>query len=121
MTGATPAELADRRVLIPQEAYVFAGTLRDNLRYLAPGVPDQAVDRAAARLGLTGLLARLGGHDALLRPGDLSAGERQQLALLRAYLSPAPLAILDEATCHLDPAPRRGWRTRSPPAREPWW
>ncbi|MEV4846657.1 ABC transporter ATP-binding protein [Micromonospora matsumotoense] len=104
VTGATPAELADRRVLIPQEAYVFTGTLRDNLGYLAPGVPDQAVDRAAARLGLTGLLARLGGHDALLRPGDLSAGERQQLALLRAWLSPAPLTILDEATCHLDPA-----------------
>ncbi|MEU1757158.1 ATP-binding cassette domain-containing protein [Micromonospora matsumotoense] len=104
VTGATPKELADRRVLIPQEAYVFTGTLRDNLGYLAPGLPDQAVDGAAARLGLTGLLARLGGHDALLRPGDLSAGERQQLALLRAWLSPAPLTILDEATCHLDPA-----------------
>ena len=62
------------------------------------------MDRAAARLGLTGLLARLGGHDALLRPGDLSAGERQLLALVRAWLSPAPLTILDEATCHLDPA-----------------
>ncbi|WP_433227906.1 ATP-binding cassette domain-containing protein [Micromonospora sp. CA-248260] len=104
VTGATPGELADRRVLIPQEAYVFTGTLRDNLGYLAPGLPDEAVDRAAARLGLTGLLARLGGHDALLCPGKLSAGERQQVALLRAWLSPAPLIILDEATCHLDPA-----------------
>ncbi|WKU06444.1 ATP-binding cassette domain-containing protein [Micromonospora sp. HUAS LYJ1] len=104
VTGATPAELAARRVLIPQEAYVFTGSLRDNLGYLAPGVPDDVVDRAAARLGLTGLLTRLGGYDALLRPADLSAGERQQVALLRAWLSPAPLTILDEATCHLDPA-----------------
>ncbi|MFY1622828.1 ATP-binding cassette domain-containing protein [Micromonospora sp. WMMD735] len=102
--GATPGELAERRVLIPQEAYVFTGTLRDNLGYLAPGVPDDVVDRAAARLGLTGLLTRLGGYDATLRPADLSAGERQQVALLRAWLSPAPLTILDEATCHLDPA-----------------
>ncbi|MFJ6200123.1 ATP-binding cassette domain-containing protein [Micromonospora sp. NPDC092111] len=104
VAGATPIELADRRVLIPQEAYVFTGTLRENLTYLSTGLPDDAVDRAAARLGLTGLLARLGGHDAVLRPADLSAGERQQLALLRAWLSPAPLMILDEATCHLDPA-----------------
>ncbi|MBM7084556.1 ATP-binding cassette domain-containing protein [Micromonospora humidisoli] len=104
VTGATPGALAERRVLIPQEAYVFTGTLRDNLGYLAPGVPDDELDRAAARLGLTGLLTRLGGYDATLRPADLSAGERQQVALLRAWLSPAPLTILDEATCHLDPA-----------------
>lgn len=51
-------------------------------------MPDDVVDRAAARLGLTGLLTRLGGYDALLRPADLSAGERQQVALLRAWLSP---------------------------------
>ncbi|MEU1884604.1 ABC transporter ATP-binding protein [Micromonospora rifamycinica] len=104
MAGATPRELADRRVLIPQEAYVFTGTLRENIDYLVPGLPDDTMDRAAARLGLTGLIARLGGYDALLRPADLSAGERQQLALLRAWLSPAALVILDEATCHLDPA-----------------
>ncbi|SCG70617.1 ATP-binding cassette domain-containing protein [Micromonospora halophytica] len=104
VADATPSKLADRRVLIPQEAYVFTGTLRDNLTYLHPDLPDAALARAAARLGLTGLLARLGGYDATLRPAGLSAGERQQLALLRAWLSPAPLTILDEATCHLDPA-----------------
>ncbi|MEV4489878.1 ABC transporter ATP-binding protein [Micromonospora coxensis] len=104
VAGASPAELAGRRVLIPQEAYVFTGTLRDNLTYLRPDLPDAALTRAAARLGLTGLLERLGGYDATLRPTGLSAGERQQLALLRAWLSPAPLTILDEATCHLDPA-----------------
>ncbi|NYF59397.1 ATP-binding cassette domain-containing protein [Micromonospora purpureochromogenes] len=104
VAGATPAELAGRRVLIPQEAYVFTGTVRENLTYLRPDLPDPAITRAATRLGLTGLVDRLGGYDATLRPADLSAGERQQLALLRAWLSPAPLMILDEATCHLDPA-----------------
>ncbi|WNM38431.1 ABC transporter ATP-binding protein [Micromonospora halotolerans] len=104
VAGATAAELARRRVLIPQEAYVFTGSLRDNLRYLRPDLADPAILRAAARLGLSGLVDRLGGLDAALRPAGLSAGERQQLALLRAWLSPAPLVILDEATCHLDPA-----------------
>ncbi|MBY8871423.1 ABC transporter ATP-binding protein/permease [Micromonospora sp. PLK6-60] len=98
------AERAARRVLIPQEAYVFTGTMRDNLRYLRPDLDDAAITRAADQLGLAGLVTRLGGLDATLRPAGLSAGERQQVALLRAWLSPAPLVILDEATCHLDPA-----------------
>ncbi|WBB76690.1 ABC transporter ATP-binding protein [Micromonospora sp. WMMD1128] len=101
---ATAAELAAHRVLIPQEAYVFTGTVRDNVRYLRPDLDDAAIDRAADRMGLADLVARLGGLDATLRPAGLSAGERQQVALLRAWLSPAPLVILDEATCHLDPA-----------------
>ncbi|WP_156313210.1 ABC transporter ATP-binding protein [Micromonospora sp. HK10] len=101
---AVPAELARHRVLIPQEAYVFTGSVRDNLRYLRPDVADPEIVRAAARLGLSELVDRLGGLGATLRPAGLSAGERQQLALLRAWLSPAALVILDEATCHLDPA-----------------
>jgi ATP-binding cassette subfamily C protein len=47
---------------------------------------------------------RVGGLAAAVDPATLSAGERQLVALVRAYLSPAPLVILDEATCHLDPA-----------------
>ncbi|WFE40221.1 ABC transporter ATP-binding protein [Micromonospora sp. WMMD998] len=101
---ATAAELAAHRVLIPQEAYVFTGTVRDNVRYLRPDLDDADIGRAADRMGLADLVARLGGLDAVLRPAGLSAGERQQVALLRAWLSPAPLVILDEATCHLDPA-----------------
>jgi ATP-binding cassette subfamily C protein len=53
------------------------------------------------------LVVRLGGTGAELVPGELSAGERQLLALARAYLSPAPLVVLDEATCHLDPVAER--------------
>nr|WP_228775136.1 MULTISPECIES: ABC transporter ATP-binding protein [Streptomyces] len=93
------------RVLIPQEAYVFSGTLAANLGYLrAAPVPEEELHAAAEALGMTELVRRLGGFAAPLAPAELSAGERQQIALARAYLSPAPLAVLDEATCHLDPA-----------------
>ncbi|MEW2305627.1 ABC transporter ATP-binding protein [Streptomyces sp. NPDC006655] len=93
------------RVLIPQEAYVTTGTLAENLALLRPDpVPERELLAAAEAVGLTPLLERLGGPDAPVRPAVLSAGERQLIALTRAYLSPAPLALLDEATCHLDPA-----------------
>jgi ATP-binding cassette subfamily C protein len=98
------ADLPRYRVLIPQEAYVFAGTLGENLGYLAPGASPAALDASVGAVGLRDLVRRLGGYHADLRPAELSAGERQLIALARAHLSPARLAILDEATCHLDPA-----------------
>jgi ATP-binding cassette, subfamily B, bacterial RamB/AmfA len=110
MTQYPPASLPDRRVLIPQEAYVFAGTLAENILYLrtasaAADRPSAAeLDAAAEAVGLSALAARLGGYDAAVNPAALSAGERQLIALTRAYLSRAPIAILDEATCYLDPA-----------------
>jgi ATP-binding cassette subfamily C protein len=92
------------RVLIPQEAYVFGGTLAENLAYLRPDpVPEEELLAAAEAVGLAPLAGRLGGLDARVDPTALSAGERQLVALTRAYLSYAPLALLDEATCHLDP------------------
>ncbi|MDJ0385039.1 ATP-binding cassette domain-containing protein [Streptomyces sp. G-G2] len=93
-----------RRTLLPQQAYVFTGTVRENLTHLSPGsVSGARLEDAVAALGLEGLLGRLGGPDAVLDPLRLSQGERQLLALAAAYLSPAPLLLLDEATCHLDP------------------
>ncbi|HET7487793.1 MAG TPA: ABC transporter ATP-binding protein [Acidimicrobiales bacterium] len=99
-----PGALAALRVLIPQEAYVFAGSLRENAAYLRPDVPTAQLDGVAGLLGASPLVERLGGWDAEVDPGALSAGERQLVALVRSYLSPAPLVVLDEATCHLDPA-----------------
>ncbi|MFH8659375.1 ATP-binding cassette domain-containing protein [Streptomyces afghaniensis] len=96
-------EAAAARVLIPQEAYVFGGTLAENLAYLRPDpVPEEELRAAAEAVGLTPLADRLGGLGARVDPAALSAGERQLVALARAYLSYAPLALLDEATCHLD-------------------
>ncbi|MFD7689570.1 ATP-binding cassette domain-containing protein [Streptomyces sp. NPDC059781] len=104
VTGRAPAELAALRVLVPQEAYVFSGTVGDNLAYLRPDADRADLDAAVGALGLRPLVERLGGLDAPVRPAGLSPGERQLVALARAYLAPAPLLLLDEATCHLDPA-----------------
>ncbi|WP_436801084.1 ATP-binding cassette domain-containing protein [Streptomyces coeruleorubidus] len=96
-------EAAAARVLIPQEAYVFGGTLAENLAYLRPdAVPEEELLAAAETVGLAPLAHRIGGLGARVDPAALSAGERQLVALTRAYLSYAPLALLDEATCHLD-------------------
>jgi len=89
--GGVPATEADPalRALIPQEAYVFGGTLRENLCYLRPGVADHAVDDAVAAVGLGTLAGRLGGYDATVDPATLSAGERQLIALVRRAASPS--------------------------------
>jgi ABC-type multidrug transport system fused ATPase/permease subunit len=110
--GGTPVEELDPRTraaevaLIPQQAYVFAGTLRENLAYLDPAADDDRLDAAVAALGLRETVERIGGYDARLGVGapGLSAGERQLIALARVHVGDAPVVILDEATCHLDPA-----------------
>ncbi|QLH23899.1 ABC transporter ATP-binding protein [Streptomyces sp. Rer75] len=103
--GALPgADLSALRVVVPQEAYVFSGDLCENLRYLCPDASEHEVVAAVESVGAGPLVARLGGIGAVIDPAALSSGERQQIALVRAYLSPAPLVLLDEATCHLDPA-----------------
>ncbi|MDX2545964.1 ABC transporter ATP-binding protein [Streptomyces sp. WI04-05B] len=92
------------RVVIPQEAYVFSGTFAENLGCLRPDpVPASELLAAAEAVGLAPLLARHGGPEGRIDPAALSAGERQLIALTRAWLSYACVALLDEATCHLDP------------------
>jgi ATP-binding cassette subfamily C protein len=99
--------LRQQIALIPQEAYIFGGTLRDNLTYLRPDATQAELDTCAAAVGLTPLVERIGGYQAVIGGASelaLSDGERQLIAAGRVYLSRATLAILDEATCHLDPA-----------------
>jgi ATP-binding cassette subfamily C protein len=90
---------------VPQESYVFAGTVRENLCYLADR-DDSAVLDAVDRFGLGPAVERLGGLDGAVDSGGhtLSAGERQLIGLVRVWLSSARVILLDEATCHLDPA-----------------
>ncbi|MFD4256356.1 ATP-binding cassette domain-containing protein [Streptomyces sp. NPDC058534] len=104
VTGRAAAELAALRALVPQEAYVFTGTVGDNLAYFRPDAGRAELDAAVRELGLRPLVERLGGLDGPVRPAELTHAERQLVALARAYLSPSPLLLLDEATCHLDPA-----------------
>ncbi|MFJ6805194.1 ATP-binding cassette domain-containing protein [Streptomyces anulatus] len=99
-----PADATSVRVLLPQHAYVFSGSLRDNLRYLRPDARDREIAAMADALGLEALLSRLGSLDAAVEPDRLSQGERQLVALGRAYIAAPPLLILDEATSRLDPA-----------------
>ncbi|MGI5460562.1 ATP-binding cassette domain-containing protein [Streptomyces sp. CA-249302] len=98
------AAAATHRVLIPQEAYVFTGPLAENLGHFRPDpVSETELGEAVEAVGMGALAERLGGPEADVDPAALSAGERQLIALTRAYLSYAPLVLLDEATCHLDP------------------
>jgi ATP-binding cassette subfamily C protein len=111
LLGGMPLDVVDetylRRTvaLIPQEAYVFAGSLAENVTYLRPEASRAEIERAGAAVGLDVLVERLGGYEAEIPPGGgtLSAGERQLVALARVYLSPASVVILDEGTCYLDP------------------
>ena len=92
--------------MVPQEAYVFAGSLHDNLTYLRPTASEAEIAASAQAVGLERVLDRLGGLEAEidLAKSGLSAGERQLITLVRAHLAATPIVVLDEATCHLDPA-----------------
>ncbi|MFJ9324586.1 ABC transporter ATP-binding protein [Streptomyces globisporus] len=108
MSLLDPSLVRECVALIPQEAYVFRGTVMENLAYLAPETTPQEAARAVRILGAERLIADLGGLDAEIDdPQRLAAGHRQLLALVRVYVSPAAVVILDEACSQLDPATER--------------
>ncbi|MGW4383574.1 ATP-binding cassette domain-containing protein [Kitasatospora sp. NPDC004531] len=98
----SPAARAGLRVLLPQEPYVFTGTLAENLRWPATDLPTARLREALRVLGAEALADRHGGLDGPVGAAVLSPGERQLVALVRAFLAASPLTILDEATSWLD-------------------
>lgn len=115
-------DAAALRVLIPQEAYVHTGTLAENLGHLRPApVPEPELLAAARAVGLTPLLEALGGSRATVAPAALSAGERQLVALTRAYLSYSPSFCSTRPPATSTRRPRNAPSGPSPAGRAPRW
>jgi len=105
LSDADPAALRSRIALVPQDAVVFATSVRENIRFGQPDASDGEIEKAAEAAHASEFIRRLPlGYETPVgeRGVTLSGGQRQRIAIARAILRNAPLLLLDEATSSLD-------------------
>ena len=105
LRDVTEGSLRSQLGIVPQESFLFSGTIRDNIAFGQPGATDEDVRAAAQAVGAHEFIERLSeGYDTEVgeRGGHLSAGQRQLVAFARAAAADPRILILDEATSNVD-------------------
>jgi ATP-binding cassette subfamily B protein len=100
-------DLRQNVTMVPQEGFLFTGTIRENILFGRPDADPSEVEHACETLGIDDFIASLPyGYETKVsfRGSRLSAGEKQLISIARAFLADPPVLILDEATSSLDPA-----------------